>query len=279
MRNNTKKIILSVILVAACTGLLFAGKRVAFQEYYPVSSISGVKLDLMSEEVEIALWNRNEFRVTVVSDYSDYPIPRVSGNVLVCEDIGGGNRHKCLIEIKVPESFYASSAYGGWNIKTMTGTVKASKLWGDTMTVKTMTGSITLTKCETQLADVTSNTGRITLSQCIVSGVANLEADTGSINFDGSAGGVNGECDTGSINISLDRPPVQDCDLTCCTGSITVSLPENSGFKLVFATDTGSVYNAFTGYSGKRSGIDTYGSGYVIIHTETDTGSIRILRK
>lgn len=278
MRTFVKKILTVAFFLAAGTGALFAGGKVRFQQTYPVSSVFGVNIDLLSGEIDVALWNRNEIRVTVVSDYSDYPVPELSGGVLSCED-SSGSRHKYLVELKVPESFYAQSAYGGWTLSTMTGAINASKLWGDTLYVETMSGSITLSKCEAQIADVTSNTGRVTISQCIISDRVNLESDTGSINFDGAASGVTAESDTGSINISLDQPPVYDCDISCGTGSITISLPENPGFKFVFSTGTGSVFNAFTGYSGGRSGIDTYGAGYVILRAETDTGSIRILRK
>lgn len=279
MRAFTKKIIIAALLLTAGAGILFAGNNVRFQQTYPVSAVFGVNVDLMSEDIDIALWNRNEFRVTVVSDYNDYPVPYLSDGILFCENESGGNRHKCLVEIKVPESFYARAAYGGWTLSTGTGSISASKLWGETLDIETSTGSITLSKCETQMADVSSNTGRVTLSQCIISDMLNLSVDTGSINFDGTAAGIIADCDTGSINIALDQLPVHDCELTDDTGSITVSLPENPGFKFVFSTGTGSVFNAFTGYSGGKSGIDTYGAGYVIIRAETGTGSIRILRK
>lgn len=274
-----KKILTVAVFLAAGTGALFAGSNVRYQQTYPVSAVFGVNIDLMSEEIDVALWNRNEFRVTVVSDYSDYPVPYLSGGILYCENSSNSSRHKCLVEIKVPESFYAQAAYGGWTLSTMTGSITASKLWGETLSIESSTGSITLSKCEAQMADVSSCTGRVSLSQCIISDMINLSVDTGSVSFDGIAAGIIAECDTGSVNISLNQLPAHDCEITNCTGSITVSLPENPGFKLVFSTDTGSVYNAFTGYSGNRSGIDSYGAGYVIIRAETDTGSIRILRK
>lgn len=279
MPESVKKILLTVLILMAGTGLLFAGNRVAFQETYPVSAVKGVKINLMSEEVQVALWNRNEFRVTVVSDYGDYPVPRVSGNVLICEDTMGGNRHKCLIEIKVPESFHADAAYGGWAIKTASGAINASKLWGDTITIESMSGEIMLSKCESQIGEIKSSSGAIHLSQCIFSGIADVQSISGSIMFAGIADGLYCETTSGSINVAFDRPPVQDCSFYSVTGTVSVTLPENTGFKLAFNTKTGSVYNAFTGYSGGKSGIDTYGNGYIVVHAETSTGSIRILRK
>lgn len=279
MRNLLKRVIIATLILAAGTGLVFASSQIAFQQSYPVTAVYGVKLDLMSEQVEIALWNRNEFRVTVVSAYGDYPVPELSGGILSCVDKTGGNRHKCTVEIKVPESFFARAAYGGWSISTMSGSVDASKLWGEAIYIETMSGAISLHKCEAQIMDVSSSSGKITLSQCIASSVANLESATGAIMFDGIAAGLNVETTTGAVNASLDQPPVQDCNFETTTGAITVSLPENPGFKLVFDTTTGSVYNSFTGYQGKKSGIDTYGAGYVIIRAESGTGSIRILRK
>lgn len=279
MHTLLKKILIAALFAVAGTGILFAGNSIAFQQTYPVTSVYGIKLDLMSEEVDIALWNRNEFRVTVISSYGDYPVPELSGGILSCEDKTGGSRHKCTVEIKVPESFYARSAYGGWDISTMSGSVNASKLWGDSICIETMSGSISLSKCEAQVVDISSSSGKVELSQCIVSSLAELETASGQIIYEGIAAGINAESATGAIKISLDQPPVQDCNLETTTGQIVMTLPDNPGFKFVFDSATGSIYNAFTGYQGKKSGIDTYGAGYIIISANTATGSIRILRK
>lgn len=279
MRIVTKKILTIALFLAAGTGFLFASDHVVFQQFYPVTSVDGVNIDLMSEEVEIALWNRNEFRVTIVSYYNDYPSVSLSGNVLSCVDKSGGSRHQCKVEIKVPESFYAKAAYGGWSISTMSGSITASKLWGDNISVDTLSGTVMLSKCEAQMVDVESSSGKVTLSQCIVSELADLEAISGVISFDGIASGINAETTSGSINISLNQPLSQDCIFESISGAITLSMPDNPGFKLVFDTLSGSIFNAFSGYSGGKSGIDSYGAGYVVIRAETSSGAIRILRK
>lgn len=279
MHALIKKLLSAAFILSVGVVSLFASGSVRFQKTYPVSEVNGVRLALMSESVEIALWNRNEFRVTVVSEYGDYPVPELTGGVLSCEDKSGGSRHSCLIEIKVPESFYAKAAYGGWNISTMSGSINASKLWGDCIDIESMSGSISLSRCESQMADIESMSGRVSLSECIISGMTQIQSTSGSVTFDGITAGINIETTSGSISISLDRPLTEDCTLESGTGSITVAMVENPGFKFVFDTATGSVYNAFTGYSGGKSGIDNYGAGYVIINAESGTGSIRILRK
>lgn len=278
MNKILRKIIIAAFLIVTGAGFLFAGDNIVFQQTYPVSAVYGVDIDLVSEQVEIALWNRNEFRVTVVSSYSDYPVTELTGGILSCKD-RTGNTHRCMVEIKVPESFYAQSAYGGWSISTVSGSVKASKLWGENITAETVSGSINLSKCETQIADISSNSGSITLSKCIISGKGEFSSTTGAIMYDGVASSIDAESTTGAITLSFDQFLTQDLRVESGTGAVSISLPENPGFKFVFDTSTGSVYNAFTGYSGGKSGVDTYGSGYVIISAETRTGSIRVLRK
>ncbi len=279
MRTFLKKTCIAALILVAAGGFLFAANNIVFQQMYPVSSVNGVRIDLMSEEVEIALWNRNDFRVTVVSSYDEYPTAYLSNGILSINENTGGSRHRCTVEIKVPESFYAKAAYGGWDISTMSGSVNASKLWGEAVSVETMSGSIRLSKCEMQMASLSSSSGSIVLTQCIVSSIGNFESTSGSITFDGIAAGINAESTTGAINVSLDQPVTQDCNLESTTGAILITMPDNPGFKLVFDSRTGSVYNAFTGYSGSKSGIDNYGAGYVIIRAESGTGSIRVLKK
>lgn len=275
MRLSMKKILTVALFLAVGTGALFAGSDIKFQRFIPVSEVYGVNIDVNSEEVEIALWNRNEFRVTVVSSTNSYPVFELSNGILSSKGTGS----MCKIEIKVPESFYAKSAYGGWSISTTSGSIRASKLWGDVIDIETSSGSIGLTKCEAQLAYVKSSSGGITFSQCIFSNLLNAEATSGSIRFDGIAAGMNAETSSGSITASFDQPLTQDCSFDTSSGAVTITLPENPGFKFVFDTSSGSVYNAFTGYTGGKSGIDVYGYGYVVCRVDTSSGSIRVLKK
>ncbi|MBQ0165954.1 MAG: DUF4097 family beta strand repeat protein [Treponema sp.] len=275
MRLSMKKILTVALFLAVGTGALFAGSDIKFQRFIPVSEVYGVNIDVNSEDIEIALWNRNEFRVTVISSTNSYPVFELSNGILSSEGTGS----ICKIEIKVPESFYAKSAYGGWYISTTSGSVYASKLWGDIIEIETTSGSIGLTKCEAQLAYISSSSGSINCSQCIFSNLLNAEATSGSIRFDGIAGGMNADTSSGSITASFDRPLTQDCNFDTASGAVNITLPENPGFKFVFDTASGSVYNAFTGYTGGRSGVDTYGYGYVVCRVDTASGSIRIMRK
>lgn len=275
MRMMMKRILIVALFLAAGTGALFAGNDIKFQQYIPVSEVYGVNIAVNSEEIEIALWNRNEFRVTVVSSTNSYPVFELSNGILSSKGTGS----MCKIEVKVPESFYAKSAYGGWSISTTSGSVHASKLWGDVIDIETTSGSISLTKCEAQLAYVSSSSGAINFSQCIFSNLLNVEASSGSIRFDGIAGGINANTSSGSITASFDQPLTQDCNFETTSGAVNITLPENPGFKFVFDTSSGSVYNAFTGYTGGKSGIDVYGYGYVVCRVDTSSGSIRIMRK
>lgn len=275
MSMKMKRILMFAIFFAAGAGALFAGNNIKFQQYIPASEVYGVNIDVNSEEIEVALWNRNEFRVTVVSSTNSYPVFELSDGILSSKGTGS----MCKIEIKVPESFYARSAYGGWTISTTSGSIRASKLWGDSIDIETTSGSVGLTKCEAQLAYVSSISGAVSFSKCIFSNLLNVDAKSGNIRFDGIAAGINAETSSGSITASFDQPFTQDCNFDTSSGAVNISLPENPGFKFVFDTSSGSVYNAFTGYSGGRSGIDVYGYGYVVCRVDTGSGSIRILRK
>lgn len=112
-----------------------------------------------------------------------------------------------------------------------------------------------------------------------------VDVDTGTVAVDVPLveGGVIVDVETGRISVATTGAmPAGDCRLSCDTGTVTLSLPEEAGGELDLATDCGSIdVPSRFGVRIRRNVTEascrgSFGKSGPKIHARVDTGSIKV---
>jgi len=126
-------------------------------------------------------------------------------------------------------------------------------------------GAIQVELSSSRALDVDLDTGNIDVAVAAIDGRMRVDVDTGRISV----------ATTGSM-------PTGDCDLSCDTGSITLSLPRQCGGEVDLETDCGNItLDERFGLKTRRDVTEascrgTFGSGDTKIRARVDTGSISL---
>jgi hypothetical protein len=130
--------------------------------------------------------------------------------------------------------------------------------------IKTDTGEIDVTGITGQMS-LSSSTGSIHAVQDSLTGQSILKTDTGSVTFEGTI------------------DPKGSYQFETNTGSVDVTLPDNSSFHVDASTDTGSINSDFPGVNVQHADItgasahsDVGSSPGATVTLKTDTGSISL---
>lgn len=263
--------------VVGCEPINLRNKNILFRQSFSQNDVKGINVNITSEIVQIDTWNKDSIQV-VMYGTSDYPNTSLNNAVLTI-NTPRGNYHPngCIVQIIVPERFYANTGYNGWKIETTSGDIYGTLLWGEYFSIKTTSGNIELSRCEAKNATITSVSGRISVNDCAFQNQTNVKTVSGSIFFFGKTPGINAETTSGAMSVKLKNQLTERSNFETISGSIVVSLPANSSFKFNFETVSGSVFNAFTNFMGGKNGNDIVGSGIPLIRAKSISGSIQIL--
>ncbi|MCR4938818.1 MAG: DUF4097 domain-containing protein [Treponemataceae bacterium] len=242
---------------------------------FSVSDADSIDINMYKTAVEVNLWNNNEIFVISESNNGNFPDCYISGSTLLCKIDGKEECSRGTVKVYVPESFFAEQ----WKISTVSGSVKASLLWGKDCEINTTSGSITLEKCELKEAAVSSTSGKIVADKLVCSSNADFSSTSGSVRIRGALSKLDVNTTSGAIEIDMDEPFYGNCSVSSLSGAIRIGMPDNSGFRFEYNSLTGLVTDDFTAFKGKGSGNVTYKNGGISIVAETLTGAISLEKK
>lgn len=170
------------------------------------------------------------------------------------------------------DKFAGGSAY----FQTSSGSKKLGtlELTGD-LTIHSSSGSVNVTSLSCKNATVEGSSGTFNADAVNCNSIA-VKNSSGSITIKRVQGAASLKTNSGSINASFTEPK-DHIEAECSSGSISLQLPENTGFTVDASTSSGNISNDFglEKDNGRRLTGKT-GDGAVAINVRTSSGSIKI---
>jgi DUF4097 and DUF4098 domain-containing protein YvlB len=249
--------------------------------FFQSDRINEIRADLSGCSIKIASWDEPKIQVNVTSNLprKDQPYALLENNaVVISEDEDTHRFSKTSLEIFVPKSPAGQAGTFTLSLSSSGGSVKAENITCTSLAVHTESGSIIIEDCSTDSLSLESSSGSISCTSCTASSSA-VKSASGGIRFEGSTGKTALSSVSGSIRLDAEAMIADGSSFSAETGSITLRLPENSGYTLSFRTDSGRIKDAFTSLTAKGSGTDTYASGTTAFTAATASGNIYIEKK
>ena len=236
---------------------------------YSEDSIKDIEVELVSSSLKVMVGSVSKVTVKITTNLPEErrPVAKLDGNTLsvktpknVINNFNLG-QYKTNVEITVPSSFNKSSRASSRDIKlsTVSGSITVKEITADSFDVEAVSGSIKLLDIVAESVDTDTVSGSTTLE----GKVRKFDLDTTS----------------GSIHIKTSDMINSKSSANTVSGSVDITLPENSGFTLDYSSVSGTTHNEFTGFKSDRktkSGNDVYKNGNVKITVGTVSGGINV---
>lgn len=256
-----------------------------YESEFPASSIKKIEAELVYERLVFEVWDGNTVKVLIESTLDKNKIPEISssGNTLRIAtrknmkfgiNLGTWNV-KTYVTVSIPKSLASNSGLE-LDANTVSGSITMEELTARSIEADTTSGSIKVYDCFAKELDCESVSGSVTVDNGEYSD-AEMKTTSGSIKlYATTTDRFKLESVSGSIKCETKAVPAKGGKANTVSGSVTLALPKNDGFTLDYSSMSGSVKNEFTGFSGKRSGKDTYKDGNPTFDVETMSGSIKV---
>lgn len=148
-----------------------------------------------------------------------------------------GNLGKELT-VKIPISTAEEMGYVG--VDTVSSDTGMDGITADKIDLNSTSGDFELTGCRTSKLLMNSTSGSLTGESLFVEGELNTDSTSGDVNIKGSVLRIDSDSTSGSVNVESKVCP-EKVRTDTVSGSVTLSLPENDGFKFKNDTVSGMV--------------------------------------
>lgn len=158
-------------------------------------------------------------------------------------------------------------------IEAVSATVTVDGVGARETDIETVSGEINAKNVSSNEFDAESVSGKITLNGVAVTKL-DVKTTSGSLNGVADAREVDLETVSGDMELNLLSTPFE-LDTEAISGSITLGLPENAGFRLSFESVSGDYESEFA--SVKKGKTYIVGDGTGVFETETVSGDVRFV--
>lgn len=241
--------------------------------------LNHISISVTSSSVEITGTNDDKISVDFFGDWKKDELPEVicENNILSIKTprnshmISFGKSKK--IQISIPEECLSTDTK--IRMAYASGSMKLNKLTAEKINIDGASGSVSISDIRAEDLSIEVASGSIKIENTTASDVI-INSASGSIKAIGSFDGINIHSASGSISIDNAKELTKDSSINSLSGSVKITIPENSNFVLKCRSTSGSIQNGITGNSFKKSASETVGSGKVQLAIETTSGSIKI---
>lgn len=278
---------------------IVASENILIQKNISVNSNETLLVEMISADVEIISWNKNEVEILVkgkesINDYMDFKILYENGIVKLISvkksDWNSWGFSKDInVKVRVPKEFNLSVKTSGGDIETkmIVGDMKLKTSGGDielkdskgSLDAKTSGGDVEVREFDGDAILITSG-GDIEAKQ--INGSIEAKTSGGDIELSVSNGEVIATTSGGDIELKYNGNNV-GVELHTSGGSIDVVLPSNFAADVYLRTSGGSIRNDFSTKklteASKSKFVGKYNNGGASFKAKTSGGSISVKEK
>ncbi|WP_297417530.1 DUF4097 family beta strand repeat-containing protein [Clostridium sp.] len=208
------------------------------KDYIIGDNINEVDFNLNSQDVNITNYDGESLKVqikshsTISSDLSESE----SGNKLILStryDTPGN----ATISVNIPNKLRDK---GILKIITSSGSINATNISVDTLNISTASGDINTINSNLNYLNLGNSSGDIHFKNVTASTETKFSSSSGDIIGDGTLGTVTGNTTSGDIDLQLINS-LNNVALSTKSGSVTLLLPKNKGYKINYETVSGNL--------------------------------------
>ena len=224
------------------------------KEYKPKVQVTGKTLEIESQKL-INIMNAKEWKVVVY-------IP----NNMKLKDIdinhASGSNHL--------EDIQCNSI----DLRSASGSVHLTNILGDNVKIASASGSVHFSDCDIDDVEIGVASGSTSIDNINAKKIE-IASASGSVKINGKYDSFSIHSNSGSITINDEKAPSDDCEIKSTSGSIKLTIPENSGFVSNYNLTSGNYHNSITKSEGKK-GSEIVNGGGPTINFKATSGSIHV---
>lgn len=243
--------------------------------FFAPSEISSIDVDVSSHSVFLERKDVKNIAVILDGNEKRWPSVYITNGVLKIVDerkfslFDGFSTHKIIIEL--PNSFEPSEL----DLKNSSGSLSMVNIKTPSIDCSCSSGSVSLENCESNDVDLKCSSGSIKIAGSTIK-TLDCKSSSGSIKLEGSFDSIDANVTSGSIKAELKSPLKERSSLKSVSGSLHLSVPDESSLGIKYSTTSGTYKNSKTGVSGGKSGTDRIGNGDIELELKATSGSIRV---
>lgn len=188
----------------------------------------------------------------------------------------GGYDYNKELTIKIPAKTAEEMGYIG--VDTVSSDIRITGISGDKFNIDTTSGSVELNRCKASQIFVDTTSGDLSCTGVSAEKEFNADTVSGKIDVEGSIRRFNADSISGSIKLSSAVCPEQVSTDTV-SGSATLLIPENEGFRFEKDTVSGSFESDFEISFRDERGTYKDGGDGASFRFESVSGSIKIKKR
>ncbi|MCR4735431.1 MAG: DUF4097 domain-containing protein [Treponema sp.] len=254
------------------------------EHVFDFQKLNTVKLESYAASINVKASADNKIHVNALGEWKERELPIVEcfdGRLNVKTPkrsihIFGIKLGKKEIEILLPKESLSSESK--IDAECASGSLNFSDLYSGKLDLEAASGSIKMENCSAEKVSIEAASGSIKTEDCVF-GFMDVEAASGSIKLSGKFDGMNLSGASGSILVENDIPFTKDSSIEAISGSVTLRIPEESEYRIIYESLSGSFKDEVSGTSGGRKGSSQKGNADCQLKVSSISGSIRILKK
>lgn len=208
------------------------------RDYTLNDNITEIALNLNSQDIKVQNYEGQTLKVEIKSSSS------ISGELPETQD---GNKlilstkydtpSDATITLSIPNSF---NDIGTLKLVTSSGDIRISNLSLDNLSISTASGETKASNLNLNYFSSESSSGDSRFSNLSVLNETKLSSSSGELVGNGNFGKVTANTTSGEIDLNFEKS-LKNSSLSSVSGSISLSLPQNSGYKINYETTSGDL--------------------------------------
>ena len=236
-----------------------------------VADTKVIKIDFVSEEVEIVMSNEEDIRIVQATSYNLKEEDRLriksSGKIINIDKkkinysfnfLDGLNKSE-TITIYIPKNFNkdleVKTVSGSINLQDLqlekircsstSGYIKIEDLQiQEELNLKSVSGDITLNQVNSNLIDINTTSGRIETYKVIAKTIRSTTT-SGNVEFMGTCNKFKHNTTSGNLEASFNKM-FKEATISSVSGDVNIEIHENDGFKVEYDTVSGDLTSKFS---------------------------------
>jgi lia operon protein LiaG len=257
---NTFKLNLNV------DGLNFDFNNSSISKDYTLNdNITEIDINLNSQDIKIVNYDGQDLKVQIKSHgnvSSELPMNE-NGNKLIL-NTQYDTPSNATISVSIPNKF---ADKGTFKVVTSSGHIDVSNLNLNTLNLSSASGNINASNLNLSYLSLNSSSGNINFDTIKTLMETKFTSSSGDIVGSGTLGTVTGSTSSGDINLKF-RDSLSNTSLSTASGSVSLSLPRNLGYKINYETVSGDLDSPNSELS--------FGDGSSLINVNTTSGDLNI---